>query len=282
MVNIMGLLDKEVYVGVNDKKYYIEKGYEIPVIEKTYYYKNGKKDRTRFITPKNTKIKVKIEDLPPKSMVKVNVQCDCCNKKYQIKYQDYDRQNHNGKIYCNKCANTILFTGSNSPRWNDNILQEERINKRKTTEDTLWKKKIFARDNYTCQKCGQRKHLTAHHLNSYNWCEEERYSIENGICLCEDCHKNFHSIYGYGNNTKEQFFEWFGKPLEISSYNGKVKTCKIAYCIEDNVIIYNIKQYAKENGLDDSRIYDICNKKKGVHTHKNKHYIWYDDLLKSN
>ena len=60
----MGLLDKEIYVGVNNKEYYIKKGYIIPTIEKTYYYKDGRKDRTRFITPKNTKIKVKIEDVP--------------------------------------------------------------------------------------------------------------------------------------------------------------------------------------------------------------------------
>ena len=68
------------------------------------------------------------------------------------KYQDYFRQNHNGKIYCNKCANTILFTGKDSPRWNNNLSQEERINKRKTDKDVIWKKKIFARDKYTCKK----------------------------------------------------------------------------------------------------------------------------------
>lgn len=269
----MGLLDKEVYVGVNNKKYYIEKGYKIPTIEKTYYYKNGKKDRTRIITPKGTKIKVKIEDIPLQSMVKVNVQCDCCKKIYKIKYQDYFRQNHNGKIYCNKCANTILFTGEDNPRWNNNLSQEERINKRKTDKDVIWKKKIFARDKYTCRKCGKQSNLTAHHLNGYNWCVEERYSIENGVCLCEDCHKNFHSTYGYGNNTKEQFIEWFGKDLKLLSYNGKIKTCKVAYCIEDDEIIYNIKQYAKENGLDDSCIYNVCNGKQG--THKSKHFIWY-------
>lgn len=27
----------------------------------------------------------------------------------------------------------------------------------------------------------------------------------NGVCLCEKCHKEFHHIYGYRDNTKEQF-----------------------------------------------------------------------------
>lgn len=274
----MGLLDKEVYVGIKNKQYYIERGYNIPTIEKTYYYKNGKKDRTRFITPKGTKIKVKIEDVPLQSNIKINVQCDYCNKKYKIKYNDYYKQNHDGKIYCNKCANTILFTGYNSPKWNDKLSQEERIKNRKTDNDIIWKKMVLARDNYTCQKCNKKSNLIVHHLNGYNWCIKERYSVENGICLCENCHKNFHSIYGYGNNTKEQFFKWINKNIEILPYNGKIKTCKIAYCIEDNEIIYNIKEYAKINGLDDSRIYNICNKKKGAYTYKSKHFIWYDEL----
>lgn len=276
----MGLIDTEVYVGIKNKQYYIDKGYIIPTVEKTYYYKNGKKDRTRFITPKGTKIKVKIQDVPQQSNIKVNVQCDCCHKKYQIKYNDYYKQNHNGKIYCNKCANTILFTGNNSPRWNNNLLQEERVNKRKTNQDFLWKKKIFARDNYTCQKCGERKSLVAHHINSYDWCINERHSIKNGICLCESCHKNFHSLYGYGKNTKAQFIEWIKKPIVLLDYGDEIKTCKIAYCIEDDEIIYNIKEYAKKNGYDDSRIYDICNKKKGIYTHKSKHFIWYNELNK--
>ena len=278
----MGLLDKEIYVGVNNKEYYIKKGYIIPTIEKTYYYKDGRKDRTRFITPKNTKIKVKIEDVPLQSNAKVNVECDCCKKKYIMKYQDYNLHNHNGKIYCKKCFNTILASGSNNSRWNYNLSQEERINKRKTEKDTIWKKKIFARDNYTCQKCRKQSNLIAHHLNSYNWCVKERYMTENGICLCQDCHKNFHSIYGYGNNTKEQFFEWLNKKLEILPYNGRIKTCKTAYCVEDNEIIYNVKKYAKEKGLNDSCIYGICNKKKGIYTHKSKHFMWYEDFLKEN
>ena len=31
--------------------------------------------------------------------------------------------------------------------------------------------------------------------------------------------------------------EWFGKDLKLLSYNGKIKTCKVAYCIEDDEII---------------------------------------------
>ena len=29
--------------------------------------------------------------------------------------------------------------------------------------------------------------------------------LNNGICLCKKCHKEFHGKYGWGKNTKEQF-----------------------------------------------------------------------------
>lgn len=93
------------------------------------------------------------------------------------------------------------------PNWDPKRTREQRIKERKTHEDRRWRLSVFERDTFTCQTCGDNKggNLVAHHLDSYNWCEDKRYSTENGITLCECCHKDFHSLYGYGNNTKEQF-----------------------------------------------------------------------------
>ena len=41
-----------------------------------------------------------------------------------------------------------------------------------------------------------------------NWCRERRIDITNGVCLCEVCHKEFHKLYGKGDNTKEQYIEF--------------------------------------------------------------------------
>ena len=111
--------------------------------------------------------------------------------------------------YCHDCANKIFKIGERNSRYNPSLTHEERIIKRFYQEYTEFVKKVMQRDNYTCKCCG--KHggdLVVHHLDGYNWCVERRTDETNGITLCEACHKNFHSVYGYGNNTKEQFEEW--------------------------------------------------------------------------
>ena len=65
-------------------------------------------------------------------------------------------------------------------------------------------KEVKDRDNNICQCCKEEGRVV-HHLNGYNWDYFNRSNINNGILLCDDCHKKFHSIFGYGYNTKEQY-----------------------------------------------------------------------------
>lgn len=50
--------------------------------------------------------------------------------------------------------------------------------------------------------------MNAHHLNAWASFPQERYDVENGVCLCQNCHDRFHDTYGKGKNTKEQFYEF--------------------------------------------------------------------------
>ena len=53
-----------------------------------------------------------------------------------------------------------------------------------------WRKKVFERDDYTCQECGKRGgDMEPHHIKE--WCNypELRLSVENGLTLCPVCHR---------------------------------------------------------------------------------------------
>lgn len=100
-------------------------------------------------------------------------------------------------------------TGKNNSNYNPNLTDEERQIRREYIEYKEWRIAIFERDNYTCQCCGKcGGKLAAHHLESYRDNFELRTVLENGITLCEKCHRKFHNQYGYGNNTKEQLEEF--------------------------------------------------------------------------
>lgn len=88
---------------------------------------------------------------------------------------------------------------------------------RATFEYNSWRKEVYERDNYTCQKCKMKRisssqpSLNAHHIYNFSSNEKLRTELSNGITLCEKCHNEFHSIYGKKNNNLEQLNEFLDK-----------------------------------------------------------------------
>ena len=102
--------------------------------------------------------------------------------------------------------------GEKSYLWKGGITPEN-LKIRHNIEYRLWREAVFARDNWTCQICERRgsQKLNAHHINNFSTHIDLRFAIDNGITLCEKCHKEFHKKYGYKNNTMEQLEKVFTK-----------------------------------------------------------------------
>lgn len=95
------------------------------------------------------------------------------------------------------------------PKWRHDLTQEDRLNQRNRNFDPRsyrWRIKVYKKYSYTCQKCQTKspRCLRAHHIYSWNTHPKLRFLVSNGILFCEECHKLFHSLFGYGYNTKKQ------------------------------------------------------------------------------
>lgn len=272
----MGLITEEVEVRLSPSniKYYRSLG----------YITNDKLSKEKWGS-----ILVKTKDLQPFSCVKVIVQCDDCQEIREITYSTYTRINKNGKTYCHACISKRM-RGENSPHWKSEISKEERDNYRGIDGYLDFIKTVLMRDNYVCQCCGTHVSggLNVHHLNGYNWFIAGRVDPQNAITLCKNCHNNFHSIYGKGNNTKEQFEEWLGKTLpKFKDHNIVLPKAKQIYCIENNTVYNNAVEAAKELNTYHTLIYNICNKKVCCKDGKEYvcksangyHFLYYEEYL---
>lgn len=90
-----------------------------------------------------------------------------------------------------------------SPNWRRrklNAKTPEILRLRMTEEYSDWRRDIFTRDKFTCQKCGKTNcYLEAHHIKSFSHYPDLRFDRNNGITLCEDCHKKTDN---YGKSKK--------------------------------------------------------------------------------
>ena len=93
----MGLISTEVEMTLWGKNivYYESMGYYIPRRKDSQY---------RITVPKNTKIQVKIKDLPFGSDVKILVECDGCGEILETDYCNYFDRFYDKKYFCRLCS----------------------------------------------------------------------------------------------------------------------------------------------------------------------------------
>ena len=106
--------------------------------------------------------------------------------------------------------------GKNHWNWNGDISNlKEKIYK--LFERKQWRSDVFTRDNFTCQNCGNKRNLEAHHIKAFSLIVNENnikniddaiscselWNINNGLTLCKKCHKKTDN-YCRKSNTSGQ------------------------------------------------------------------------------
>lgn len=75
--------------------------------------------------------------------------------------------------------------------------EEDNIRLRRSPEAMQWRLKVYERDGFQCQLCGEKqKRLNAHHKKPWSFFPELRYEIDNGLTVCVDCHRLLHKANG--------------------------------------------------------------------------------------
>lgn len=127
----------------------------------------------------------------------------------------YKGSNKSNTGICRSC-----YRGDKCHLWKPSITMEDRERDRVRFYNPLhaeWRKKVFKRDGYDCQKCGQHgQKLCAHHIESYSKNKEKRYDINNGVTLCRSCHVVFHNKYGWFDSNRKDLNEFLTIPSFIS------------------------------------------------------------------
>lgn len=90
--------------------------------------------------------------------------------------------------------NKLKLPKSGKNHWNwEGGVTDERHRIRESSKYHQWRKEVFARDKYICQKCGQTGGvLNAHHIKPFCIYPELRFDTGNGITLCKKCHIELH------------------------------------------------------------------------------------------
>lgn len=117
-------------------------------------------------------------------------------KKHSLEWKENIKNSHIG-------VPRPYLTGENNPAWKGGTTSLG-LKVRGSMQNEAWKRKVFERDNWTCQKCIQRGgNLEVHHIKSFSdIIEEEKiksfgdirpesqlWDINNGQTLCIKHHK---------------------------------------------------------------------------------------------
>jgi len=125
----------------------------------------------------------------------LQVRCSNCQKWFRPKRSDVMNRrnaiNSNGgyRFYCSdKCKQACpVYRQNKYPKGFKDY---------KRPHQKEWANLVKSRDNYTCQICGSTDNLVAHHIDPIVCDPVQSLDIDNGVTLCDKCHKKVHTQNG--------------------------------------------------------------------------------------
>jgi len=97
----------------------------------------------------------------------------------------------------------VVLYGPQNPNWRGGVTARNALI-RKNREFRQWRAAVFARDDWTCQRCGARAQaglcvrIAPHHIKPFATFPKLRFELDNGVTLCNTCH---HFVHSKANTT---------------------------------------------------------------------------------
>lgn len=128
----------------------------------------------------------KINIKPPQNgNPSVAVPCAQCGKELKRMPSRLAERPH---AFCNWECYTLWrrgrFAGPEAWQWKGGRSKRLRM--------TTWRRLVLKQGNYVCAMCGSTKKLQAHHIKPFSEYPDLRMAVDNGICLCKECHRGVH------------------------------------------------------------------------------------------
>lgn len=97
------------------------------------------------------------------------------------------------ELYAKGRIKIQVMSGEKNPNWKGGITNKDH-SLRTSAAFIEWRKKVYERDGYKCQKCGDDRggNLHPHHVKLWKFYPELRFEVSNGLTLCKKCHINIH------------------------------------------------------------------------------------------